>query len=274
MARIPRATKPRRYVRARKYVSARKAVRKARKTNFVKAVKAVINSQSEDKIAYHSSGSSLVMFNSGIDSTGDMLQLIPNIVKGTDVNERIGDSLTAKSLNVRGYLKLNTNDIIDGTKLPSVVARVMIVSLKYRKSYTDSLYAYPLGGLLKKGGTTTSFSGLISDLNAPINRDLFTVHHDRKFYLNQSFMATPQGTTFASTIVATDIKNTVKFFNFNIKCKGKKLRYDSYIGNDIQPTNFNPIMLIGYSYLDGSTPDSVSTNLGVQYQADFSFEDN
>lgn len=253
----------------------RRAVAKSRKTNFVKAVKSVISSQVEDKFAYLSQGTSLTYFNSGIDSSGDMLQVIPNIAKGTNDNERVGDSITAKWLNIKGYVKLNTNDIIDSTRLPAVYVRMFLVSPKYRNNYSDVIGSTsPLSALLKKGGTTSGWSGLISDMYAQVNTELFTLHEERKFYLSQSFIASPGTQPGApSALVASDTKETVKFFNMSWKCKGKKLLYDGGLGASIQPVNYSPILLIGYCYLDGSTADTLSTNLGVNYTSHLCYED-
>jgi len=265
--------KPRRKV-FRKKTTISKAIKRARKSNFVKAVKSVIHSQVEDKYAYHSQASSLTYFNSGIDSAGDMLQVIPNISRGSHDNERIGNSITAKWLNIKGYLKLNVNDITDSTRLPAVYVRMFLVSPKYRKNYSDVIGSTsPLSSLLKKGGTTSGWTGLISDMYAKVNTELFTVHQERKFYLSQSYMATPVGGVLVSNPVASDVRNTVKFFNMSWKCKGKKLLYDAGIGSNVQPVNSSPILLIGYCYLDGSTADTLSTNLGVNYTTNFCYED-
>lgn len=149
----------------------------------------------------------------------------------------------------------------------------MIVSLKTRPGYYDATGASAqLSSLLKKGGTTTGFTGLLSDVFCPINTDLFTVHHDRRFYLNQSFINVI-GASAPSTTIVQDVKNTVKFFNFNVKCKNKVLKYDSAIGSGIYPTNFGPFMLLGYANLDGSTDSALTTPLGLQYDSVLRFED-
>lgn len=258
---------------ARKYISKRKAVRRARKSNFKKAVVSVIKSQAEDKAAFFTTGNSLVNFDSQITGVADMLQLVPNISVGSDNNQRVGDTVTAKSLTVSGYMKFLPSNLSANTKAPSVIARVMVLSTKYRQNFNDVTGSTsPLQNLLKKGGTTSSFGGNLSDIYAPVNTSLFTVHHDRKFYLNQSYMA-PVGVSAPSATVASDIKNTVKFFKFAVRCRNKKLRYDTGVGSDVQPTNWAPFMVIGYAYLDGSSPDTVGTNMGINYSTNFYYED-
>lgn len=247
--------------------------KKTKRSAFTRDVKAVLSALAENKQAFHTTGNSLVMFNSGIDAVGDMMQIVPAIAQGVGDSNRIGDQIRAKSLNIKGYVKLNLNDVPDSTKLPSVICRMMIVSLKTRPSYIDATASSaPLATLLKKGGTTVGFTGLLSDIYAPINTDVFTVHHDTNFYLNQTFV-NAIGASVPSQYVPQDISGTVKFFNFQVKCKNRLLRYDEDVGSGLYPANFGPMLLLGYSYLDGSSPDTISTNVGLQYDCTLTYED-
>lgn len=253
--------------------TASRILEKARKSEFTRNVKAIISSMTETKKAFHSSANTLTMFNSGIDSNGDILQVLPAISQGTGDGARVGDEVRAQSLRVQGYVKLNVNAVDSSTKLPSVAVRLMCVSFKNRPCYSDaSLAGSQLISLLQKGTTTTGFTGLLSDLYAPINTEGFTVHHDEVIYLNQTYIAAI-GASQPSSRVPIDAKDTVKFIDFYVKCKNRKLHYDEDFGTGIYPTNFSPVMLLGYSYLDGSAADTVSTNVGFQYDTTFRYED-
>lgn len=257
----------------RKYSGSKEYPKKRTRSEFTRNVKAVLSSLAEDKMAFTSSANALVMFNSAVDSAGDMIQILPGISQGTGDSNRIGDQIRAKSFNVKGYVKLNFNDVPDSLKLPNVICRLMVVSMKSRPSYIDAAASSAtLATLLKKGGTTTGFGGLLSDIYAPINTDAFTVHHDEHFYLNQSFI-NAVGVSAPSAYITQDISKTVKFFNINIKCKNRLLRYDEDVGSNILPSNFGPMLLLGYSYLDGSSPDTLSTNVGLEYASTLAFED-
>lgn len=249
--------------------------RMAKKTNkkMAKVAKQVIASEAEPKRAYTSTGNSLIKFNSGIDSVGDLIQILPGIGQGSGESQRDGNRITARSFNIRGYLKLDINDVDDSTKLPNVAARLMVVSMKVTPSYQDAqTLASKLGTLLKKGATTTAFAGNLQDLFAPINTDVFTVHYDKVHYLRQDYLNVI-GATPPSQRVSADISKTVKFFNINVKCKNRKLLYDEDVGSDTLPVNFGPFLLLGYSYLDGSTPDIVDTKLGLCFDSTFTYLD-
>ena len=39
------------------------------------------------------------------------------------------------------------------------------------------------------------------------------------------------------------------------------------------PTNFGPMLLVGYAFLDGSPPDTSNANLGIYYDVDMVYQD-
>lgn len=268
-----RARSVRRSTRARKYISARKAIRRAKNTNFNRKVKMVLSSLAENKQAYHTTGNSLVKFNSGIDAVGDLVQILPSISQGVAENQRIGNQIRTKNLNVRGYIKLDINDVDDSTKLPHVLVRMMVVSMKVSPSYQDAqTLASKIGTLLKKGGTTTGYTGLLQDQYAPLNTDVFTIHKDMKFALKQDYINVV-GASPPSTRLAQDVSKTIKFFNFNVRCKNRLLRYDEDVGSDIYPSNFGPFLVLGYTYADGSSADVLDTKVGLCFDSILTYED-
>lgn len=234
--------------------------------------KAVIN-QMETKQAFTTTGNSLIKYNSGIDAVGDLTQIIPGISQGAGESQRIGNVIRLKSLNIRGYVKLDINEVSDSTKLPHVVARLMIVSMKVAPSFQDAqTLSSKIGTLLIKGSTTTAFAGNLQDIYAPINRNVFTVHADKKFYLRQDYVNVT-GVSAPSTTISQDVSKTVKFFNISLKGKNKLLRYDEDVGSDILPSNYGPFLLLGYSYLDGSSPDVLDTKVGLCFDSTLNFTD-
>lgn len=269
-------SKPLRRMQPRKKPMGYDAFRTATGKMTARYIKKVVKSLTEDKQAYTSigSGNSLVMFNSGIDSTGDYQPVVPAIGQGVDTNQRIGEKIRAKSLNIRGYVRLTPNSVSNSTSLPQVAVRLMVLSMKNRPNWTAVTNdAAPLQTLLLKGGTTTAFTGILSDLMAPINRDVFTVHADRKFYLKQDRLV-GIGASIPSQYIAMDSSKTVRFFNIRVKCKDRILRYDEDISADSYPVNFCPFLVMGYVYLDGTTtPDTLSTNVGLSYISTLTYED-
>lgn len=249
--------------------------RKSTNKTFKKRVKAIISSLAEDKQAYLSlDESALVTFNSAINNTAEMLQIVPNIIDGAGENQRIGDKIKPTSLKIQGYIRFvpnvtgNTSGSASG--VCQVGVRLFIVSLKTKSNYTEVISsATPLNSLLRKGGTNTAFTGVISDLFAPINNDLWTLHHSKVFYLTQSF------NNFGTNVGywETDIKNQIKFFKYNLKVKSKTFKYDDGTSSSLLPTNYAPIMLLGYTYLNAQTPDVIAANCGLFYNSILTYED-
>lgn len=238
-----------------------------------KAINKLINQSIETKQAFTTSGNSLIYYNSGINANGDITPILPAIAGGSGDATRNGSQVMAKSLNVKGYLKLVLNDTVDNTAYPQVIVRMMVVSLKTHQNYTNvSTQGTSLGALLRKGATVGAFSGNLSDIYAPINNELFTVHYDKKFYLNQTFL-NAIGASQPSQTIPQDLKNTVKFFNLNVKCKNKVLKYDPTYTDSVYPTNWAPFLVLGYAHLDGSSPDTVTTKIGLQYDAVLNYKD-
>lgn len=257
----------------KKSYSIKKAIRRVKKAKFAKAVKAVLSQQSETKEAYYaSSPDTLTTFNSLINSSGDMLQVIPNISKGTNENNRIGDQLTAQSLNLRGHIRYTPSFAVNDLGRANICVRMMVLTLKLRPAYPEVQgTTTPLSALLKKGGTTTAFNGILSDLYAPINTDLFTVHKDKRFYLTQPMMNQPPTSGLSSGF--QDLSDIIRFFNYNIKLK-KKLLYEDTVNGGLTPTNAGPFMCLGYVYLNGAAADNVNQNVGLEYVSTLKFEDN
>lgn len=257
---------------------AKRAYRPRRKTaprakgQFKKKVLSVINSVAEDKHLYTSSSeTTLINFNSGINSIGDMLQIFPNQSEGDAENNRDGDEIRLKSFNVKGYLRVTPILTgVPGNNILQVGIRMMVLSLKKSSSWdlvTSS--PTPLLSLLRTGGTTKGFTGVISDLFAPVNTDLYTCHYNKVHYCNQTY----SNRDTAVGYFETDIKNQIKFFNINLKVKDKKLLYDDDTNSGVLPTNYAPFLVMGYSYLNGGSPDTVSTNVGLHYQSHVTFQD-
>lgn len=251
--RAPRRV-PRRY--GRKKVAAKLS------KPMTKAIQRIIHKDVETKTAYTQQYS--VNFNSGIAS-GDALQLIANIGQGTGDNARVGDQIRAQKLTVKGFVISNlTYQSYSNCRLG---VRIFIVQ---PKMYTDlatiqSTASVWTSTLLKKGGTTSAFTGIVPDLMADVNTDAITVYYDKVFYVNTPYVATSVGD------LAT--YNSTKFFSKTINLRNKLMRFDNSINSGLTSTNFNPVMLLGYVHLDGSSPDTVTTQITMSNDCVLYYED-
>jgi len=254
-------------IKERRSKTAPKKRSKNKKDNFKDRVLAVIKSRAETKQAF--TNLTPTDFNSGILTVSDNLKIIPNIAVGTADNQRIGDQIYAQKLTLRGIIQLLPQTTSQNAGVCKVACRIMIVTPKSFPNWSTA------GGstvwqnyLLKKGGTVTQFTGAIDDLFAPVNRDAVTLHYNKVFYMNQGYY-------FGSSSFAVPYEqnNLVKFFRKTFRWKNKCLKYDSNIDSGLTPSNIGMVLVMGYCFVDGSSPDSLNTRVRLQYDAILDYED-
>jgi len=249
--------KPRRMAKRRPRKSAKPS--KA----FAKKVQSIIHKDVETKSAFTST--TAIAFNSGINSAGDVQIIVPDVQNSTYDNGRIGDQTRGMKLRIKGILTSNLT--YNTNSQCRLGVRVFIVQPKMYSNY-DAINAYAttwMASLLKKGLSTVGFTGVINDLQADVNKDAITVYYDKVFYINTPYLVTSVGD--ASTY------NTVRFINKTLNLRNKLLRYDSAFNSGKTPTNWNPVLLVGYVHLDGSGPDTVSAQVSMTTDCYLDYED-
>lgn len=242
--------------------------RKAKKPSFDKRVMKVVNSGLETKKAVFESG--LVSFNSGIDSTGDIRQILADIPVGANSWQRTGQSIRLMKLKIRGYTmatKIVENDSSFANNARLGVRR-MILGNKRRDRWSDNT-ASDLNGILEAvNGVATGFDGQLTKFQTPINRENFTMKEDKKYYQNQGINDT--GIIGSDAFVFPTNEN-VRFFQKTLTfgTNGKELFYEG----SSQPINFPFFMCLGYVHLNGSLPDGVETQTQMCYSATAYYKD-
>lgn len=252
------------FVKPKKRVYRKRVAKRASKPSksFVKKVQSIVRKNVESKQAYRQESNTA--FNSAITSAVDAIQLVPNILAGTSDSARIGDQITAQSLTIKGHINSNlTFTSASGCRLG---VRMMIVTPKQYNNFSNvqANAAVWLQLLLKKGSTVTGFTGIVPDLYAKINTDAITCHYDKIMYITTPYLQTAVGDT--------TISESVKFFSKTFKYKNKILKYDNGIDSGLTPSNYSPVLLIGYVKLDGTAPDA-SSQLAISFDAYLNYED-
>lgn len=248
--------------------------KKPGRTDIYKIVKNVLSRNMETEVTSHTLA--LTNFNSGIDSTGDVQRVLPAIPQGTDDGNRKGSVIMAKSLNIRGHIELNqmdqlTNSFVYGSN-SRVMVRLMVVTPKRFPTWAQSSTSATtwLPNLLRNGANVQGFTGIVQDLYLPLNIDEVTVHWDQLFDLRQNQFSAFSSTSDVSKNVAVDPTGSYAFFNFNIKVKDKKILF---LDGSSEPTNFGPVLLMGYAHLDNSSPDVVTSRVQMSYVSTLKYTD-
>lgn len=232
--------------------------------------KAVVKRETEDKFV---STEGAVLFNSRISSASECYPVIPQIPSGTQDFQRIGDKVRGKYLYVKGYVQLDQNYLnqASGTAyIPPFTARLMILSQKNIKVGSDVSSRADVAHLLKDNvgtGTARPYNGGILDNLAPVNKDLFKVHMDKKF----RFSWVQRGDLSMSGDTGFGIgQERTKYFTCRIKLPAT-MTFDD--GNADWPNNIAPFLCFGAVNDDGTSAYTVGTPFRVGWLSTAYFED-
>lgn len=247
-----------------------KGVSKTAAAAVRKIAKAVVKRETEDKYV---STQGAVLFNSSITSSSECYPMIPQITEGTGDFQRIGDKVRGKYLYIKGYLQYNLNYLEFSTGnqyLPPVTARVMILSQKNVKVGNDVSTRIDVAHLLKDNvgtGTARPYNGGLLDNLAPINKDLFKVHMDKKIKLNWVQRGDQTNTGDTGFGIGND---RTKYFRCRIKLPAS-MTFDD--GNLDWPNNCAPFLCFGAVNDDGTTKYTVGTPFRLGWISTAYFED-
>jgi len=231
---------------------------------FARKVKIVMAKQVEKKTCTYNSN--VTAFNQQINSTGDCLRLMPIITQGTAENQRIGNEIKLKSLNIRGVLTFTLGQTTAANTRIGV--RVLILKAKRYMDWNASASDFGTNYTKLLEGSTTGFQGSLADFNTPINRDYFTVVSDKRFYMSQSTQQSG-----IATPGQPQVSQTTKFINMKIPYSRRNIQYDQDFNNG-EPLNYPYMMVVGYSKLGGEVADGAGASyLTLQYNTTATYTD-
>lgn len=218
-------------------------------------------------------------FNSTIGNIGDAIVVLPHVSPGAGQNQRIGSKIKPLKLEIVGYVVM-LSTLTNGSTYTKDAKMLGVRLLVYENRASKSVYgAYTSYNLLDYGGNSSTFSTGPQDFQAPLNRELFKFHADKKW-----MMMKPNGFTeilnggggtpgVTDTIISMD-KSMYKPFKIVLTQKHMPsvLNYDNGLNGDY-PLNFNPLMSLGYVHLLLTTMDVASPLIGMQFIATLYYED-
>lgn len=209
-------------------------------------------------------------FNSTISSASECYRLMPDIPQGDDDFQRNGDKVSGRYLYVKGHIQYNASFIntpqVNNYVPPSTV-RLLILSQKNIRANAQITSLADINNLLKDNvatGTARAYVGAMTDNLAPINRDLFKVHMDRKIKMKAIYQSSDNTGTGGWVGLPT------YYFRCRIKLP-KTLYYDTTNGNS--PNNFAPFLCMGSVLEDGSSPFSIQTPYRLTFLSTAYYDD-
>lgn len=203
-------------------------------------------------------------YNSGIGSTGEWYNPIPVINQGEAAFQRQGNIIKPSMLDMTWRVSLGTG--VARSCDDTVV--VYLFKCKNLRSYADMVARGSAGVFLQRGSQGLApFTGLLQDIDTPINTDAFTLLFKKVFKLTKGTGAlngdvgSYQGAGGStSKVVRYRIKDLPQF------------HYQQ--GNtDGLPENYGLCWAIGYAKSDGSSPDVINQDVRVDFTSNLYYTD-
>lgn len=255
------------YTRKNKPTTVRQAVASVRRSRLSTLVRRIVNRGVEVKHV----GQRVIDadFNSTISAASECYRVCPDVTEGTDGHQRIGDQIRPKYIIVKG--KLHYSSSVQGNYIPPSTVRLLILSQRNIQLSTDINPGnrVDVDHLLKDNIATDvgrAYTGSAFDNLAPINKDLFTVHMDRKVKMRAQ-IEKEMGNS--NTVLGYATQRTYTF-SVKIKCPAK-MYFDD--GSASTPNNFAPFFCLGGVNDDSSTPWTLSTPYHCTVQSELYFVD-
>jgi len=240
------------------------------KGKFAQNVKKVLLRNAETKYVRDENISALTPFNSQVAAITDFYRCFPQVSQGTLSAQRIGQRVTPMSITSFLNVSFDINDALSR----DIEVHVWYLISKQQKSVLSAkdqlLYnitnRFLLSGfaeLCDNGdGTNTTFRGDFLSCTKPVNADQFTVI---KKYVRHLYKGA--GTSNNDQVA----NNEKRHFTLRTRLPVHQLIYDAQ--NDTLPTNYMPVMCIGYRYLDNTAPDTGAGVIKVQSTSEMRFKD-
>jgi len=213
----------------------------------------------------------LANFNGKIDSPGDLITLLPQVVAGTGQNNRIGSKIRPTRLEITGYVIYQAQNGNLNNDARMLGARLFCLQDKATRSYANAISNY---NLLDLGGSSTEFQGTAMNWVSPHNKDQFIFYADRKMKVLKPYGYTNSSSP-SSSVSITGMDSSM-FHPFKIVLTQKQLpavlTYDE-VDSLAYPTNFSPVLALGYCDLLNNAADVTSTQLAMEFNATLYFKD-
>lgn len=237
----------------------------AKSKSLVKLIRKVaseqVHKQIEDK--QQSLDYGLTIFNNAASGSGDQLRVFPLIALGVNSADRNGDTVTVRNFTLMGHIVVNPPIVTADTARMRIMVRMIVLQPKTYGTYTSAAANISwMDTVLRAGNSVQGLDGTIRSMYYPVNYEAFTVFGEKRLIL--------QSDAFISSTSIPQSRFAVEMFKMNMKLKNHKVKYND---TGSEPIGFCPILLLGYSFLDGTGPNIASTSLSMSFNTTVKYED-
>jgi len=199
------------------------------------------------------------------NTADDIIQVIPDVSQGDRRSDRIGTDIRASSLTIKGQWTIPADEfpLLGNADRADISLRMFVVSCKAFCSLSQVRSNWTGGVVLrdqffKAQAVPSAITGTYRDMVTPVNHELFTVHHDRRFNFRRG-LCVPATYVPPSTEGQAHMPAIHSDFTIRLKVKNKKLMYNE--PSDPEPSNWAPFLVSCWCYNNGAAP----SNTGVPY---------
>ena len=143
-------------------------------------------------------------FNSAINSTAEFYSVLPGIGNGVGSNQRIGDQIWPKRIEIRGYINYNTNSYAEAALIIAHHFCFQPKNIRYQPQTATTAGI----DLLTNGGSPSNFTGALLDITRPHNNEEYTFFSDKRHTFCKPFGQT----NTSSPTYMTDITYRLSLF--------------------------------------------------------------
>lgn len=226
------------------------------------AVKNIVKGQEETRYAYGALPATA--FNSGILSTSEWYNCIPDVQSGVAGYERSGLRITPTSLKLNWAISYNQI-----TRSCDNYVVLYVFKMKRFKKYADMVASNMAGSFIDQaGGGLTAFSGYTQQIMTPVNNEQFILVAKKVIHLQKGIGALNNDTTLG---YSGNGNKTAQMVSLNLKLP--RLVYDE--GDGVaEPNNVGLCWALGYAHTDSSNPDNAYSDINVSFTSQLYYKDS
>lgn len=197
--------------------------------------------------------------------------ILPDIATGTLRDDRLGSQIRLLNINLKGRIDIPADDnpLVGNDDRAQIYVRMMVLSLKVENNLPDvktNWNTFYNDVLFKNNASPSAPQGKYVDMLSSINHEAFTTHYDKVIKLDRRYPFFPDPTSTSGAASQVPISRE---FSFNLKCKNKKLLYNT--PSSTQPRNYQPFVCCLFAYGNGAQP-STSAVPFIEYMSKVSFK--
>lgn len=204
-------------------------------------------------------------------------RLVPPISQGDTRATRTGSKIRLQNLRVDGYVQIPSYDASTSNDRSSIMLRMICLTPKGYRFTPDVISTWPGPGnlytqLFRTEAIATAPQGTWLDMHAEVNRDMFTVHADKRMLFSRGDLFNVPGAEGAAWR-----PDMTRRFSFRVKCKNKighfaQVDEPGFSGDPTEMQNFSPVLIAMWCYTNGAAPSAAAMPF-VEYLTKMTFKD-